>query len=131
MTTLAKVRETDAGCWVGGHWGRFGSARLVYLATVHGWELSAEDDLLLDRALGEMSPSNPDARDEDWEWLHEQGGLAAQAEEWLNEHIAPEDYYFGWHDGEFYLWPLHVWHTEDPCACECTQEQIETAAAYL
>ena len=39
----------------------------------------------------------------------DQGGMADDAETWLNEHVAPEGYQFGWHDGEFFLWSNEEW----------------------
>ena len=36
-------------------------------------------------------------------------GAADKAEAYLNEHVAPEGYSFGWYEGEFYLWLVEAW----------------------
>lgn len=35
---------TDAGCWVDGHWGRFGGERLYNIATAHGVPVPSLDE---------------------------------------------------------------------------------------
>jgi len=35
--------------------------------------------------------------------------MADDAENWLNDNVAPEGYAFGWHDGEFFLWTDADW----------------------
>ncbi|MFY1620061.1 hypothetical protein [Micromonospora sp. WMMD736] len=141
MTALANVDPnitpafaSDAGCWIDGHWGQYATVRLMSLAVERGWRLSDEDDAIFLRLhVSAGSPSSPEASDGDWEALYEQGGLADQAEAWLNDHVAPEGFVFGWHDGEFFLWPVHVWHWQgdDPDACDCTCSQMSAAWAYL
>lgn len=34
---------------------------------------------------------------------------ADDIETWLNDHTTTEGYSWGWHDGEFYLWPTETW----------------------
>ncbi|MFC3504467.1 hypothetical protein ACFOOK_26345 [Micromonospora krabiensis] len=129
MTALANVSTTSAGCWIDGHWGRFGSARLLSIATSHGWVPEPADDEVVGRLIAELD--GVEADEDDWESLSEQGGLADQAEVWLNAYAAPEGYLFGWHDGEFFLWPEHVWHADDPGVCDCTREQRDLAWRFL
>jgi hypothetical protein len=47
-------------------------------------------------------------------------------EAWMNEHVAPEGYSFGWYSGEFFLWSTMQWCEHDggfPCAdCGATSE---------
>jgi hypothetical protein len=35
--------------------------------------------------------------------------LSDEAEEWMNDNIAPEGFAFGWHDGEWFLWSIKEW----------------------
>jgi hypothetical protein len=37
------------------------------------------------------------------EWILGQGGLGDDAENWMNDNVAPEGFSFGWEDGEFFL----------------------------
>lgn len=110
MTTLAT--PADAGCWIDGTWGRFVSVRVVGIALHYGWELSPEDLATYDRLFNETQWDGPLALDDDWDALLDQGGMADDAEKWLNEHIAPDGYAFGWHAGEFFLWPDETWEQE-------------------
>lgn len=43
------------------------------------------------------------------EYVTGQGLLAESAEAWLNANVAPDGWAFGWHDGEFMLWPDSDW----------------------
>jgi hypothetical protein len=45
-----------------------------------------------------------------WEYHSESGDAI---ERWLNEHTETEGYSWGWHDGEFYLWPTETWEEGD------------------
>lgn len=42
-----------------------------------------------------------------------QGGLADEAETWLNEHVAPHGFSFGWHDGDFTLCHDEWWEINE------------------
>jgi hypothetical protein len=35
--------------------------------------------------------------------------LSDEAEEWMNDNVAPEGFAFGWHDGEWFLWSIKEW----------------------
>lgn len=98
MAGIATVEPSDAGCWIGGHWGQYAAPRLCEIAQAHGWEIDAESKAYIDNY------SNGSA--EDSEIVYE---LADKAEEWMNRHVAPKGYSFGWQDGEFYLWSIGDW----------------------
>lgn len=100
---VTRAVPAESGCWIDGHWGQYGTARLVSIAHDHGWH---EDDAadIAARHLAAMCPSNAaPVTDEEYGALADSGGYAEDAEDWLNAHVAPEGYTFGWHDGEFFL----------------------------
>lgn len=90
----------DAGCWVDGHWGQYGAARVVDLAITHGWNNAEANDLAARHLASMGSSSAPGLTDDEWERLID---AADAAECWLNDHAAPAGHSFGWHDGEFFL----------------------------
>lgn len=87
---ITKADPSEAGCWIDGHWGHYGSQRLLTIASCYGFQYSAIDF------------EDPDCMEAVW-WE------ADIAEAWLNENIAPEGFSFGWYDGEFFLWPEETW----------------------
>lgn len=106
---VTKAQPTDAGCWIDGHWGQFGVARLVQIAEENGYTDAGLIDLA-SRHLAAMGPSTaPDLTDDEHEILSDG---ADEVEAWLNEHIAPEGYSFGWQDGEFFLQSAEWWQEE-------------------
>jgi hypothetical protein len=119
---IHKATATDAGCWIDGHWGQYGIARMVEIAAAHGFADTGIINLA-SRHLGTMGPAaNPGLELSDDE--HESLSWAADAvEQWLNDSVAPEGYSFGWYDGEFFLWSTHTWHEgdgdDDPDCEEC------------
>jgi hypothetical protein len=105
-----KALPTDAGCWIDGHWGQYGPARLVSIAVVYGYD----DDRVVSiarRHLDECSHPGVDNEitDDDFDQL---SGAIDEVESWLNANVAPEGFSFGWHDGEFYLWSTETWEEE-------------------
>lgn len=84
---MSGVSEDDAGCWVDGHWGWKAPLRVIQIAYDFGYS-------------GLMF---------DVENLDDMWDAAEEAEDWLNENIAPEGYSFGWFDGEFFLWSWDEW----------------------
>lgn len=85
---MEKCSSADAGCWVDGHWGWKGSSRVIQIANEFGWKgylANLDDD----------DESIYDASDE--------------AEQWMNQNVAPDGYSFGWHDGEWFLWSYEDW----------------------
>jgi hypothetical protein len=97
MTTVQRT-EPVAGCWIDGTWGWRGIIRVIEIAEEHGMTLTEQ----------QRSVVNDADRDGVYEEIV---GLADEAEEWLNEQIAPEGWSFGWHDGELFLWSDADWET--------------------
>ena len=109
MAGIVKATASDAGCWVDGHWGQYGGARLVDLAEGLGY-----GDMyvigLAHKHLASMGPSTSDGlTDEEYEILADAGD---EVTDWLNANVAPEGYSFGWHDGEYFLWSEETWAEE-------------------
>lgn len=108
--------QLSTGCWIDGHWGHYGIARLVDIAQDYGMEISELDSLALhayrngiDEFEDEQTGEYHDAAD----WMLMQGGLGDEAEEWLNENVALPGFSFGWSDGElFYM--NDSWWEETP-----------------
>lgn len=86
---MYQLTAEDAGCWVDGHWGWRGSMRVVSIAHDFGWQAYTAAPL-----------------DEEDEFIYE---IADEAEQWMNDEVAPEGYSFGWHDGEWFLWSHQDW----------------------
>lgn len=86
-----QLTAADAGCWVDGHWGWQGSLRVIQLAHEFGWTEYTD-------------PVHPDD-----EYVHE---IADQAEEWMNNNVAPDGHSFGWFDGGWFLWSYDTWEDE-------------------
>ena len=96
------ITADNAGCWVDGSWGHYGPARLIQIALGHGWK--DEDAQFLQEIY-----FGSNGMYEDCERIYD---AADDAERWLNENVAPEDYSFGWYDGEFFLWNNEDWEAE-------------------
>jgi hypothetical protein len=110
---VVKATPDEAGCWIDGHWGQYGPARLVQLAIAYGWD-DEEASELATKHLASMGPSDDEGlTDDEYEALVGHGGAADDAEDFLNESVAPDGYLFGWHDGEFFLWSNEDWEVED------------------
>lgn len=105
---IIKATENVAGCWIEGSWGVYGATRLIEIAEGHGFYLTDDDKLAMqyynanenEKKVGGIMPS---------EYILDQGGLEDCAEEFLNTFCAPEGYFFGWYEGEFYLWDDSSW----------------------
>lgn len=104
---ILKARPEDAGCWIDGHWGVYGTTNVIAIAEAHG--------MPIDRNL--ISPIKCYERDE----YNTHGNCycaeiifdaSDSAENWLNGNVAPEGFSFGWHDGEFFLWPNDEWNND-------------------
>lgn len=102
--TIERVTPDDAGCWIEGSRGWYGSQRLIEIAESYGFALSAEDRDAVDAYF-----ASDDADGSAAEAVTGQGGIADDAEDYLNANVAPEGYSFGWHDGEFFLWSEDYW----------------------
>jgi len=111
--SITKATAQDAGCWIDGHWGQYGVARMVELAAGLGYgELPGMAEVIdiAARHLASMGPSTSEpVTDDEHERLSD---ASDEVEDWLNANVAPEGYSFGWHDGEFYLWSEATWGIE-------------------
>lgn len=108
--------EPSTGCWIDGHWGHYGASRLVEIAQDYGFEISALDE----SALWAYKNGDEEFQDEQTgeyhhasDWMLMQGGLTDEAEDYLNENIARQGYYFGWVDGEFFYMSHEWWGEEE------------------
>lgn len=110
--TITKVTADQAGCWLEGSRGWYASSALVRIAESLGMPLDDDDNALLDAYnsgdTGDITLSTGEVTDP-FECVAGQGGMADMAETWLNDNVAPDGYYFGWHDGEFFLWSFAQW----------------------
>lgn len=108
--------EPATGCWIDGHWGVYGVSRLVEIAQDYGFEISDLDESAL-HAYKKGIQSFQDERTGEYhdasEWMLMQGGLADEAEEWLNNNVALPGFMFGWNDGEFFYMGIEWWSEED------------------
>ena len=108
-TIITQATPADAGCWIDGHWGQYGIARLVEIAEGMGYN-DAEMIDYASRHLASMARSNTfGITDDEHEALTDS---CDDVEVWMNDHLAPEGFAFGWHDGEFFLWSDEDWEAE-------------------
>lgn len=113
MTT--EEAEKARGCWLEGSRGWTASGELVNIADHHGMPLDDDDRAIVGHYLarGEddltLSTGQVIKADDVHGLVVDQGELSSKAETYLNEHVAPEGWSFGWNDGEFYLWPDSEW----------------------
>lgn len=129
---MPRMTEEEArkqhGCWLEGSRGWRASGLLVRMAGNWGMPLDDDDHAIVTAYLN-GSEVDKDLTLSTGEEVSvggaviDQGGLADQAEEYLNTEVAPEGWAFGWRDGEFFLGPDHEWHDEEPvegcpeCGC--------------
>lgn len=98
------------GCFIDGHWGQYAIARVVEIARDLGWD-DAEGIDIATRHLASAGPfAALDISDEEHGVLVD---AADDAERWLNDHVAPKGFSFGWYDGEFFLWSDESWEEMD------------------
>lgn len=100
-----KATPDNAGCWIDGHWGHYSGARLIQIATSAGWD-DTDAFAAAERYMKNEPELDEDGVDLQYEHIWD---AADEAEVWMNEHIAPEGYSFGWHDGEYFLWKDSEW----------------------
>jgi hypothetical protein len=116
-TTVPKVTTDQAGCWLdGANWGWTGPARVVEIAHFYGMPADDNDDAILaafKESADRVTMTNGDVLENPTGLVSDQGELADQAEEWLNDNVAPEGYSFGWHNGDFFLMCSEWWQIED------------------
>lgn len=130
--TIEKVGVEAAGCWIDeANWGWRGPLRVIDIALGLGMSLDADDMALYDYATvcadreGSPAPrlilSTGDIHTPQTIWgpISGHGEMADSAEEWLNAHVAPDGFTFGWHDGSFMLWSVADWCVASGDACFC------------
>jgi hypothetical protein len=108
---IVKATPADAGCYVEGWWGQYAVAHMIQRATEFGYE-ELQLEALAARHLDQMGGSTPtllELTDTEHEVMQD---ASDDVESWLNEHAAPEDYSFGWQDGEFFL-ASDAWWEDD------------------
>lgn len=104
--------DKERGCWVEGSRGWTAPGVLIDKAAGWGFPLDDDDRALVDHYLAgdgtEVTLPNGETvqPDDVGEFVTE---LADKATDWLNENVAPENWSFGWVDGEFYFWPESQW----------------------
>lgn len=91
MTDITRT-EPVAGCWIDGTWGWRGTPRVIEIAEAYG--------MTVEPSIKEQGIYNIV---EDADGYDQIVDLSDDAEAWLNEHVAPEGFSFGWDDGEFFL----------------------------
>lgn len=117
---VTRLTPEDAGCYVDGHWGQYGVAHMINRAEEFGYA-EPEVTALADKHMASMGPSGgEDLTFDEHEALSD---ASEEAENWLNENVAPEGYSFGWSEGEFNLWSNKEW--EDPFGLESEAEAGE------
>lgn len=101
---MEKVSPADAGCWVDGHRGIYGVTDVIEIAETLGFELSDDDKQAVNDYNGAADWGMDDSTASEWVF-----DLSDRAESWLNDYVAPDGYWFGWHDGEFFLSSAEWW----------------------
>lgn len=103
-TQVTRADARDAGCWIDGHWGQYAVARMVEIAATHGYS-DEEVISLASRKLAHMGPNMGRTDIAELSETEEEilSDAADEVESWMNANVAPEGYYFGWEDGEFFL----------------------------
>jgi hypothetical protein len=106
---IIKAIPADAGCYVDGHWGQYGTAHMVMRATEFGYADAEVIDLAA-RHLDNMGPSDAEGLTDDEYWTLVDA--SDEVENWLNDNVAPQGHSFGWYEGEFYLGSEQWWEEE-------------------
>lgn len=107
--TLNPVTAADAGCWIDSHHGQYATPMMLRIATERGWQGLNEAETA--GMLAWLNSSNPydDAEALSDEMFSRLLDAAEDAEQWLNDNVAPDGYSFGWHEGDFMLWDAASW----------------------
>jgi hypothetical protein len=99
MMSETKITPPSTGCYVDGHWGQYGIARVIVIADDYGYPYK-KDVRLAEKHLASMGPSSEDGlNDVMMDRLVE---ASDDAEAWLNENVCADGYCWLWCDGEFY-----------------------------
>ena len=108
--------SSKQGCWLEGSRGWTAIGALVNIAVANGMSLDADGQTIVDAYLSQadtVTLSDGKVLDDDRIAEIVREDLAGDAETYLNEHVAPEGWAFGWHDGEFFFWPESDWSEVD------------------
>lgn len=100
-----QLTAADAGCWVDGHWGWRASVRVIVLAREFGFQVDEE----LEDAIKYFNNDECSSYSDTPEIVYD---ASDEAEEWMNNNVAPQGYSFGWFDGEWFLWSYDTWEDE-------------------
>jgi hypothetical protein len=101
---IIKATPEQYGCWIDSAWGHYQNAELVIIAGGSGWD----NKLAIDLANKYMDNGPVFNDNEDSDLVN----FADEAEDWMNTAVVPEGYWFGWHDGEFFMM-THEWWMEE------------------
>jgi len=109
-TITVNGNECESGCWIDGHWGQYGPIRQIEI-TDQLLETEFMDQLCM--LTAEFVPENshsayPKVDMDDVENIFD---VSDRAEEALNA-ATPDDFSWGWHDGEYFLWSQETWEEE-------------------
>ena len=117
LSPVVKATADDAGCWVDGVRGWTAPVHMVDIAVARGWPITVEDARILEHARdGLVGASWADGfSGEAWAEIQD------DAEDWLNCHVAPVGFSFGWHDMEFMLWSEASWCEASGDKCWCVE----------
>jgi len=99
----------DAGCWVDGVSGFYATVRMVELAVDRGWPITPADRAAVDAYKGPGTTGLDVAE------------IGQDAENFLNDRIAPLGYEFGWSDGDFMLQSESWWCEVFGDRCWCVE----------
>lgn len=99
-----KFTAADTGCLIDSHYGHYAHTMLIELAVSCGMMLPNADAYIVARYADDNGLE---------EYPHEYVyDLADDADQWLNEHCAPDGFSFGWYDGDYFLAADAWWETD-------------------
>lgn len=110
-TTVNGV-ECDTGCWGEGHRGQYLPDRVAEIYEELGLELKPEDD---PRYWRKVADAEVEAGIGEWagaDAWQSHSETCDRLVDLLNE-VTEGDYQWGFHDGEFFLWPNTTWQEEE------------------
>lgn len=109
LPALRPATPDQAGTWVDGCRGWTAMGVMIDIAVERGWPITNEDDVILEQSR--RAGYNSEAVSE----------IADDAEAFMNDHIAPAGYAFGWHEGDFVLWSEADWCEASGDRCWCVE----------
>jgi hypothetical protein len=115
---MSKMSVSEAklyqGCWLEGSRGWTAIAALIDIAVGYGMELDSDDKaIFVAYCNGQERLILSTGEDVDVAGcVIDQGGLVDQADDYLNDKVAPAGWCFGWCDGEYFLMPTE-WRQDE------------------